>query len=216
MGCLKNILAGIGCLVVLLVAAAAGFLYRDPLAHLYRRVRGIPEQPPMVYVLPSAGGASRAEEALRQLSRRGGPAYVDITAGELAALIDRELARVPTRVFDSLAVALADQRVLVKGSLDVSELPKRLLGPLSEGLGRHEPVVAGGLLAAGPDGRVRWTVDQLRVRDFPFPKSVIPAVIRTFHVADTRDAGVPIPLPVGIGDVRVSASGVRLYRMGAR
>ena len=60
MGCLKNVLAGVGCLVVLLAAAVVGFIYRDRLAHYYRRVRGIPEPPPAVYVLPGPGGAVRA------------------------------------------------------------------------------------------------------------------------------------------------------------
>ncbi len=212
MGCLKNVLAGIGCLVVLLAAAVAGYLYRDRLAHLYRRVRGIREPAPAVYVLPGPGGAARAEAALRELARHGGPGYVDIAPAELAALIDRELARVPHRVFDSVAVALGDQRIQVRGSLDVSGLPQRLLGPLAEGLGRHEPVVAGGVLAAAPDGRLRWTVDQLVIRDFPFPKSVIPAIIRAFGLADVRDSAVPIPLPAPVGDVRVRAAGVRLYR----
>ncbi len=216
MGCLKNVLAGIGCLVVLLAAAVAGYLYRDRLAHLYRHLRGLPEAPALVWVRPDSGGASRAEAALRALANRGGPAYVDIPPGELAALIDRELARVPRRVFDSVAVALADGQVLVRGKLDVSQLPKRLLGPLSEGLGRYEPVVAGGRLAAGPDGRVRWTIEELKIRDFPFPRTTIPAIIRSFDVSDVHDAAVPIPLPVAVGDVRVSESGVRLSRAGAR
>lgn len=216
MGCLKGALAGIGCLVVLLAAAAAGYIYRDRLAHLYRRVRGAPEPPPAVYVMPSPGGAARAEAALRQMARRGGPAYVDVAPGDLAALVDRELARAPNRVFDSVEVALGDQRILVKGLLDVSRLPRRLLGPLSEGLGRREPVVAGGPLAVGPDGRVRWMIDQLVIREFPFPRSVIPAIIRSFHLADARDASVPIPLPAGIGDLRVRSSGVRAYRASAR
>ena len=212
MGCLKNVLAGIGCLVVLVAAAVVGFLYRERLAHLWRRARGVPEPPPVVYVLPSAGGAARAEAALRELARRGGPAYVDIAPAELAALIDRELARAPRRVFDSVAVALSDQRVQVKGSLDMSLVPQRLLGPLAEGLGRREPVTAGGVLAVGPDGTVRWTLDQLVIREFPFPKSVIPAIVRSFGLADSRDGAVAIPLPVPVGDVRVSPSGVRLYR----
>lgn len=212
MGCLRNLLAGVGCLVVLLVAAVAAYVYRDQLAHLYRRVHGIPERPPVVYVLPLPGGAARAEAALRDLGRPGGPAYVDIAPAELAALIDRELARAPRRVFDSVAVALSDQRVLVKGSLDVSEVPQRLLGPLAEGLGRHEPVLAGGALAAAPDGRLRWKVDQLVIRDFPFPAAVIPAIIRAFGIAGARDGALPIPLPAPVGDVRVRASGVRLYR----
>jgi hypothetical protein len=215
-GCLKNVLAGVGCLVVLLAAAVVGFIYRDRLAHYYRGVRGIPEPPPAVYVLPGPGGAARAEAALRELARRGGPAYVDIAPADLAALIDRELARVPRRVFDSVAVALGDGRLLVKGSLDVSLLPQRLLGPLAEGLGRHAPVVAGGALAAASDGRLRWTVDQLVIHDFPFPRSVIPAIISSFGLADARGAAVPIQLPVAVGDVRVSASAVRLYRAGPR
>jgi hypothetical protein len=215
-GCLKNVLAGVGCLVVLLVAAVVGFIYRDRLAHLYRKMRGMPEPPPAVYVLPAAGGADRAEAALRELARRGGPAYVDIAPAELAALIDREMARVPHRVFDSVAVALGDQRIQVRGSLDVSLLPQRLLGPLAEGLGRREPVTAGGVLAAAPDGGLRWTLDQLAIRDFPFPKSVIPAVVRSFGLADARDGTVPLQLPGPVGDVRVSATGVRLYRARAR
>jgi len=214
-GCLKNILAGIGCLVVLLAAVVAGYVYRDELAHLYRRVRGIPERPPAVYATPSADAARRAEAALGQLSRRGGPSSVELSADQLAALIDRELAHGPSRVFDSIAVALADSQVLVKGSLDVSQLPRRLLGPLSENLGRYEPVVAGGRLAAAADGSVRWTIEQLKLGDLALPKATIPAIIRSLGVAGARDASVPIPLPVPVGDVRVSASGVRLYRAGA-
>ncbi len=216
MGCLKNVLAGVGCLVVLLAAVVAGYLYRDRLTHLYRRVRGLPAAPALVDVRPDSGGAARAEAALRALTARGGPAYVDIAPGQLAALIDRELAQGPHRVFDSVAVALADGQVLVRGSLDVSALPRRLLGPLSEGLGRYEPVVAGGRLAAGPDGRVRWTIEELKIRDFPFPRTTIPAIIRSFDVTGARDAAVPIPLPVAVRDVRVSASAVRLYRAEAR
>jgi hypothetical protein len=98
----------------------------------------------------------------------------------------------------------------------VSGLPQRLLGPLAEGLGRHEPVVAGGAVAAAPDGRLRWTVDQLVIHDFPFPSGVIPAIIRSFGLAAARDAAVPIPLPVPVGDVRVCAAGVRLYRAVSR
>ncbi len=216
MSCLRNLLAGVGCLVVLVALAALAFVFRGRLDHFYRHLRGLPERAPVVYVQPSAGGAAHAEAALRDLARGGGPAYVDISPGDLAALLDRELARLPRRVFDSLTVALDSPRVLVKGTLDVSALPQRLLGPLGEGLGRYEPVAAGGPLAAGADGRLRWTVDQLTIRDFPFPRSVIPALIRSFAMTRAADAAVPIPLAAPVGDVRVSAAGVRLYRAASR
>jgi hypothetical protein len=211
-GCLKNVLAGVGCVVVLAAAAVLGFMYRDRLAHLWRRVRGVHEPPPIVYVAPAPGGAAHAETSLGQLTQRGGPAYVDVAPADLAALIDRELARMPRRVFDSVAVALDSPRVLVRGRLDISAIPQRLLGPLAEGLGRYEPVTAGGVLAAGADGTLRWTLDQLVIRDFPFPASTIPAIVRSFGIARAQGAAVPIPLAMPVGDVRVMASRVRLYR----
>jgi hypothetical protein len=212
MSCVKNAFAGIGCLVVLVVAAVAGFVYRDRLVAIYHRVRGTPEPPPAVYVRPAPGAAAQAETALGRLTRRGGAAWVDITAAQLAALIEREAAASGARVLDSVAVALGDQHIQVRGSLDVSVLPRRLLGPLAQGLDRREPVVAGGTLAAQPDGRVLWTIDELKIGNFPFPRSVIPAILHAMSLTDAQGAAVPIPLPAGVGDVRVSPSGVRVYR----
>jgi len=214
--CVKSAFAGIGCVVVLAAAAVAGFVYRDHIAGLFRRVRGVPEPPPAVYVAPTPGAAAKAETALERLTRRDGVAWVDITAAELAALIERQLGGSAGRVLDSVAVALGDQRVQVRGSLDVSVLPRRLLGPLAQGLGRREPVLAGGTLSAQPDGRVVWTIDELRIHDFPFPRSVIPAILHAMSLTDGKGAAVPIPLPAGVGDVRVSPAGIRVYRAAPR
>jgi len=212
MGCLRRL----GCLVVLLAAVVAGFLYRDQLAALYRRVRGVAEPPPAVFVPPAPGAAAQAESLLVRMVGRGGPAYVDLSAAELAGLIERQMTVARARVLDSVAVALGDQRVEVRGSLDVSAVPRRLLGPLAEALGRREPVVAGGTLGAAPGGRVVWTIDELKIRDFPFPRSVIPAILHVMNLTDGKAAAVPIPLPAGIGDVRVSRAGIRVYRAEAR
>jgi hypothetical protein len=214
--CVKSAFAGIGCVVVLAAAAVAGFVYRDHIAGLFRRVRGVPEPPPAVYVAPTPGAAAKAETALERLTRRDGVAWVDITAAELAALIERQLGGSAGRVLDSVAVALGDQHVQVRGSLDVSVLPRRLLGPLAQGLGRREPVLAGGTLSAQPDGRVVWTIDELRIHDFPFPRSVIPAILHAMSLTDGKGAAVPIPLPAGVGDVRVSPAGIRVYRAAPR
>jgi hypothetical protein len=213
---MKRLLAGIGCLVVLAAAALGGWVFHDRLAAVYRRVRGLPEPAPVVYAMPEAGGAARAAARLGELARRGGPAYVDLSAGDLATLIDRQLARVPRRAFDSVGVALGDQRVRVRGTLDMSVLPRTLLGPLIQGLGQHEPVVAGGPLSVPTPGRVMWTIDELAIRDFPFPSSVIPAIVGALHLPDARGAAVPIPLPALAGDVRVSPQRVRVYRAAAR
>ena len=212
MGCLRKL----GCLVLLLAALVAGFLLRDRLGALLRRVRGTPEPAPLVYVTPAPGAAARADAALGALARRGGPAYVDVTAAELASLIERQLAGGGRRVLDSVAVALGDQRVEVRGSLDMSAVPHRLLGSLSEGLGRRERVVAGGLLSARPDGHLVWTIDQLKIGEFLFPRSVIPAILHVMNLTGADTPAVPIPLPASIGDVRVSPAGIRVYRASPR
>ena len=209
-------LAGIGCLAVLVAAVLAGWVFRDRIAALYRRVRGVPEPAPAVYAMPAPGGAARAAARLGELARRGGPAYVDLSAEDLATLIDRQLARVPRRAFDSVGVALGDRRIRVRGTLDLSTLPRKLLGPLAEGLGQREPVVAGGALSVPAGGHVMWTIDELVIRDFPFPRTVIPAIVGALHVPDARGAAVPIPLPALVGDVRVSPTRVRVTRASAR
>ena len=216
MGCLKRFLAGMGCLVVLAAAALGVWLARDRIAALYRRVRGLPEPPPVVYAMPDSGGASRATARLEALTRRGGPAYVDLTAADLAALIERQLAAAPHRPLDSVGVALGEQRIRVRGSLDMSVLPHRLLGPLAQGLGRREPVVVGGALSVPAGGHLAWTIDELKVRDFPFPKAVIPSIVAALGVPGARGAAVPLELPAGIGDLRVSPDRVRAYRASAR
>jgi hypothetical protein len=194
-GCLKRVLAGVGCLVVLLAAALAAWVFRDRITAAYRRVRGV---------------------RVGELARRGGPAYVDLSAGDLAALIDRQLARAPRRAFDSIGVSLGDQRIRVRGSLDMTVLPRNLLGPLGHAFGAREPVMAGGAVSVPSAGRMAWTVDELSIRDFPFPRSVIPAIVSELRVPDARGASVPIPLPAPVGDVRIGPAGVRLYRARAR
>ncbi len=216
MGCFKRLIGAVGCLVIIVAACLAAWMYRDRAAALYRRLRGVRPPPPLVYATPARGGAARVDSSLALLARRGGPAYVDLTAGDLAALLQRELGEGGGSVVDSIAVALGDGRVSVKGSLDVSRLPRRLLGPLAEGLGRREPVLAAGRLEVDSLGRLVWTIDELKVRDFPFPGSVIPSIIKALGLETARGAAVPIPLPKGIGDVRVSPARVRAYRASRR
>jgi hypothetical protein len=217
MGCLKNVLAGIGCAVVLAVAVFLGFHFRRDIAALYHRLRGAPEPARVAFVTPGPRSAERADSSLAALSRRGGPVYVDLGADELAALIERRLASGPRPALDSVGVSLGNGRVEVHGSLDVASLPHNLLGPLAAGLGRREPVTAGGTLAVAPagSGRVRWTIDALAIRDFPFPRAVIPRLLGALGIEGASGASLPLPLPVRVGEVRVTPRWVRAYRTPA-
>jgi hypothetical protein len=214
MGCLKTLFVQVGCLVLLVAAVVLAFMYRKPLWDAYHRLRG--GKPPAVvaYVAPpsDAAGARRATDALARLARAGGPAYVDLTATDVAALLDRDLVSASRNVFDSVRVALDSNTVLVKGVLDLSRLPHDFLGPFSGSFNSREPVEASGALLAGSGGSVRWVPDKLRIRDFPIPKRGIPLLLRSLHV-EAAQGGVTLPGVTGVGDVRVSPDRVRLYRL---
>jgi hypothetical protein len=210
-------LARIGCLVVLVLAAVLGWVYRREVVEQYRRLRGLPPPAVVEWTAPAAGDLERARIALDRLARPGGPAYVDLTVAELAALVEAELAAAPRRVVDSLRVALGGDEVQVRALLDLSEVPPRLLGPLAGALDRREPVTVGGALTADTAAaHLDWTITSLKVRDFPFPRGTIPAILRALRVPGLEGAAVPIPTPASVGDVRVSPSRVRLYRRSPR
>ena len=217
MGCLRKLFVQIGCLIFFLALLVVGFIYREQVTAIYRRLRGLP--PPLettVFLPPATGGAARARESLRRLAGREGLAYVDLTAGDIAALVDGELGRAPRRAFDSVAVGLTADALRLRGVLDLREVPRGLLGPLASGMSGREPVTAGGPLSVDSTGRVLWTLTSLKVRDFPFPRGTIPAILRSLRIPGVEEGALPIPVGERVGDVRVSPTGVRLYRAPPR
>jgi hypothetical protein len=216
MGCLKQIVVQIGCLVVLVALIVLGFVYRDQLGALYRRVRGLPPTPPAeTYVMPGPEARPAARRSLEQLGRRSGPEYVDLTPAELAALVEERLGP-SARVVDSISVALVEPEVRVRGSVDMSKVPRGALGPFSGALNRREPVTISGVFDADSTGRLLLTVTGVTVGDFPFPRSTIGAVLRALNVPGTEGRTVPIPVAERVGDARVRGGVLRLYRFEAR
>ena len=65
-------------------------------------------------------------------------------------------------------------------------------------------------------GHLDWTITALKVREFPFPRSTIPAILRALGVPGLEGAAVTIPADPAVGDVRVSPARVRLYRAASR
>jgi len=215
MGCLRTLFFQIGCLVLLVALAFFGWVYREQTMDLVRRLRGLPPKADAVYVMPAASPAE-AEGALARLARRGGPAYVDLSAAEVGALIDAALARSGRRVVDSVQVGLLEHELRIRGSLDLSGIPRNALGPLSGALDPREPIVIGGPLAVDSTGRLIMEVTTLRVKDFPFPRSTIPVLVRQLRIPGALGNAVPVPGMAGVGDVRVTPERVRFYRSAQR
>ena len=212
MGCLRALFVQVGCLVLLAAALVFGFLYRRPLWDAYKRFRGQRPAAEMAFSVPVEGGVRSAREQLRRLTVRGGPAYVDLTAADVAALLDRQLAEPSGGILDSVGVALDSGVVLVRGVLDLDRVPGGVLGPLAGRLGGRERIEAGGALAAD-SGALRWLPTRLSIKDFPFPRRTITPLLRALHLAVGEDGSLAIPGVDGVGDVRVSPSVVRLYRL---
>ena len=212
-GCLRAMAVRAGCSVMLAVALAAAFLYRDQLLDLYHQWRGRGE----TWVAPQAGGNRRAADKIQRLSRPNGPAYVDLAPQEIAAVIEAALARTgQRRLIDSLRVALLENEVRVRGSLDLSGVPRSLLGPLAGVVNDREPVTIGGPLSVDSSGQLFITVSYLQLRDFPFPRSTIPRILDAARVPGVAGARVPLPGLPAVGDVRVTPRAVRLYRSSPR
>lgn len=211
----------IGCAVLFAAACVAVILFHTEIWDYSRelwdylsRLRGKPAE---VYVPPAEGGEARARDAFDRLARRGGPAYEDLTAGDVAALVSRALEEAGGRhVLDSVKVAMLQNEIRVRGVLDLSGVPRSALGPLAGVLGDREPASIGGPLSADSAGGLVLTVTYLRLREFPFPRATIPRILRAARIPGAMGARVPLPGTAGIGDVRVSPGGMRLYRRTPR
>src|SRR5262245_15201858 len=105
-GCLKNVLAMVGCLTLLVLAGAAGWIYRDQLIGLYRSMMHQPAHSATAERAeagrPSAGGLREAQSKQAALNQRGGPGAVVLTADQVASLIEAGLDRNARRAIDSL------------------------------------------------------------------------------------------------------------------
>jgi hypothetical protein len=212
MGCLRNLAYQIGCLVIGAALAIGLFVFRDQVAAVYHRVKGTPPRAETGYVSATPASRLEATRTLERLADRGGPAYVDLEADEIASLIEEAIGRAGGRGLDSIQVGLMENEIRLRGSLDMSRVPRDLLGPLAGMVDQREPVIIGGPLARDSTGRLYLEVTTLRVDDFPFPRGMIARLLREARMPGTEGTRVSLPAMRGISDVRVSPEYVRIYR----
>jgi hypothetical protein len=210
-GCLRNVLAGVGCLTLLILGAFAGYHYRAQL-------RGLVDsfQPGRMAVADSAGGLA-SEDALTRARRKeswmaspSGPAGVLLTADELAALIRDGLDPIARRSLDSIRVVLGRDRFTIEAQLLTAVLDRGMLGPLAGMVDAREPVRLAGPAEVTAPGTVGWTPDEIVLRAFPFPARVVPRLVNA--IMGVPDGVVPIAVPSTVGDLRIREDGVTFYR----
>jgi len=212
-GCIKNFFAAIGCLVFLLVVGLGAWIFRDQVGDAYRQVTG--RKPPFSFGadstvgVPSAAALRSAEEKESAIGRGRGE-VVRLTADEVASLVGDRLQPDVRSSVDSLRVILYEDRVALEGRIRLAVFGRDLLGPLAGMLDASERVRMAGPLEPGRPGTLSWRCDEFVLVSFPFPYSVIPALVN--RMTGRRDGAFPIPVPDAVGDVRVQPDAVILYR----
>lgn len=220
-GCFKNLLAGIGCLTVMVAGGIAGWHYRAQLGGLYRSIveRRSPAAPapsadPVASTgRPSAQALESARGKRNLMAQPGGSAYVTFTADEMAALIADGLGPAGRAALDSMTVTLRDDRFEFRAVLKTEALRGALPGPLAGVLSAREPISVSGPARVAAKGAVAWEPDSFAVRSFPFPRSAVPVLVN--KLTGRPDGIVPIPVPTTVGDLRIRPDGVTVYRRAA-
>lgn len=209
MGCLTAPFKLLGCLG-LIIALAAGYIYRDRLEFEARRLVDR-----IQHVVPTSSGrpgVSSLESAKAKVDSLNGwrADSVVLTASEFASLVGSGMDRELRAQLDSLQVELLDGEIQVSARLHTGRLPRAMMGPLSGELRPTEPVRAAGPLRVTRPGVGEWRVRSFRIGDFPVPDDMVPGLVGR-ALGDPTRKSVPVKVPPGVGAIRVRPGGATLY-----
>lgn len=205
MGCLKGLLKFL--LVAFLIAVvAAGWHWRHEFRAMWEFWRGGHAE-----VVPASGLASPAALASARDkvdSLNGWRAdSVRLTAPEFAAFLTDGFGPALRKHFDSVAVTLGTGRVELVGRIDTEVIPRAALGPLASLLRPREWVRLSGSVGVLGPGHAEWQVDALRIRGVRIPGSMVARLVQA-SFGGSAQGGIPIALPPGVQNVRVTPGAV--------
>lgn len=207
-------LGRLGCLLLLVVAGALAFLTRD---RWMPRVLGRSEPAPVTWESVQEPGAQKAGDAVASLGRRGGPAYVTVSAAELAALMVKSTGhRLPSEL-DSVEAAIDSETVRVRALVTIDDIRGLdALGPLARMLDRQERIEFTGTLGVLRPGLGEFRVSSVKIADLLLPRAAIPKLLARLDASVRPEGvspdGIAITIPEYIGDIRIANGQVTLYR----
>lgn len=206
----------IGCLVVLALGIATGWLLRD---RIFGSARSSAERnaPTAQWERLTPEGAARMRAALRTLQQPRGPVFVTVSAGDLASYVSEQLRRQLPPSADSIEAGAFGERLYVRATVKPTDFGGAdALGPLAGFLGSSERMQFGGSFAILRPELAEFRVQEIRVRDFPVPPRAIPRLLRSVARGSRPEGlsedGLPLVVPRYIGDVRVEPGKVTLYK----
>jgi hypothetical protein len=205
-----------GCLVLVLLAAAAGWFLRDRF-NFRDRNTAIGGDTAVVWEPITTEGAERARKAIEDLGARAAPVFASLRPGEVSSYIFVALARQLPPSAEKIESAVIGDRLHVRASVRPSDFGGAgALGPLAGFLGERETMQLGGYFHVIRPGLAEFRVTELRLGNFAVPTNLIPRLIRSFSKGarpeGVADDGLPLLVPQYLADVRIAAGRVVLYR----
>lgn len=212
MGCI----ARLGCLVLLALLAAIGWLTRDRWMSRFNRSAADTTYAERFEPV-TASGATSARRAVESLGKPSGPVFVNMSGAELAALaVEQVIAQLPGKA-DSVEAGVFGDQLTMRAVVPLSAIGGAAqLGPLAAMLGDRERLqLSGGLRVVRP-GLGEYQVRELKLGSLSVPQGMIPKLVPRLTRGARPDGlaptGIPLTIPRSIGDVRLSRGHVTLYK----
>lgn len=204
----------IGCLVVLLIGALAGWMLRD---RFFAGSRPVEVTTATSWERLTPEGAARLRTALGTLQKPRGPVFATVRPADLASYVYEQLARQLPPSADSVEAAAFGDRMYIRASVKPSDFGGGdVLGPLSGFLSDRERMQFGGAFRVIKPSLAEFRVQEIRFRDFPVPTGAIPRLLKRIERGARPDGvsedGLPLVIPAYIGDVRTEPGKITLYK----
>jgi hypothetical protein len=209
-GCLRRI----GCLVVLVVLAIAGWLTRDL---WWERVTGRPASPAAAWTPVDPAVAPGARRRVEALGGTSGDVFATLTPAEVGALIlGAGGGRLPGTVSD-LEASVTGDRLSLRAQVDLRGLRSvDGLGPVARLLTARQRVTVTGRPEVAAPGRGEFRVVEVKVGGVEVPQPALGALLRQLDRGDGSSGGpgtsISFSLPRYVGDIRVARGRVILYK----
>jgi hypothetical protein len=214
-GCIRKL----GCLVVLIVLAAALWLTRGRWLPLVRSGGGeaTASSTEGVWEPLTTAGAERARKAIDGLAAKSGPVFANLRAGDVASYVFIALRRELPPSAENVSATVIGDRLYVRADVKLADVGgATVLGPLAGFLSDRETMMFGGTFEVLRPGLAEFHVKELKLRELSIPQRMIPKLVQKIG-RGSRPEGVapdalPLLVPQQIGDVRVARGRVTLYK----
>lgn len=210
-------LGRIGCLLLVLVVAAALWLTRDTWLHYLPGSHGAVATTEPLWEPLSPAAAARGQRAIDGLNARSGPVFANLKGSEIASYIfERASATLPA-ASDSAEAAVIGDALYVRAVVPMKDVAASgALGPFGSLLNAREPLTLGGTFHVIRPGLSEFRVREVKLRDFKAPTRMIPQLVTQLDRGPRPEGvspdGIAVRTPPALADVRIGNHRVTLYR----